>query len=119
MIIATTENTVVSILIAKGTNIKYKSVTYTQGMRLDLEINMYGTFHVHGGPDYTGTRIISIEPITVISGASCTSIGSQMTPIETYWTKFVTIRMPNCNRPVDFKIVVSENDTKVNITGKT
>ncbi|CAC5395658.1 unnamed protein product [Mytilus coruscus] len=125
MIIATEQNTKVWIVIAKGTNIRYNGVTYTSGMTLNISMNRYQTFHVHGGPDYTGTRISSNNPITVISGAYCTRIGSgacdhlssQLTPVETLGNTFVTISMPNCYRPVNFKIVTSENDTGVNITG--
>ncbi|CAG2252747.1 unnamed protein product [Mytilus edulis] len=92
MIIATAENTVVKIVIANGTNVVYNSITYTAGMILNITLNMYQTFHVYGGPDYTGTKILSNKPITVISGASCTTIGvggcdhlsSQMTPVETF-----------------------------------
>ncbi|XP_071138817.1 IgGFc-binding protein-like [Mytilus edulis] len=126
MIIATAENTVVKIVIANGTNVVYNSITYTAGMILNITLNMYQTFHVYGGPDYTGTKILSNKPITVISGASCTTIGvggcdhlsSQMTPVETFGSTFVTFKMANCNTPVHFKIVVSENNTDVNITGE-
>ncbi|CAC5388027.1 unnamed protein product [Mytilus coruscus] len=125
MIFATEQNTSVNIVIAKGTYITYNSVTYTYGMTLNITMNRYQTFHVYGGPDYSGTRIISNEPITLITGALCTSIGqgscdhvsSPMTPIETFGNTFVTINMPNCNRPVNFKIVTSDFDTDVNITG--
>ncbi|XP_076080110.1 IgGFc-binding protein-like [Mytilus galloprovincialis] len=126
MIIATAENTVVKIAIANGTNVVYNSITYTAGMILNITLNMYQTFHVYGGPDYTGTRILSNKPITVISGASCTTIGvggcdhlsSQMTPVETFGSTFVTFKMANCNTPVHFKIVASENKTDINITGE-
>lgn len=125
MIIATEQNTNVWIVIAKGTYIIYNGVTYTTGMTLNISMDRYQTFHVHGGPDYTGTRISSTNPITVISGAFCAGIGlgacdhlsSQLTPVETLGNTFVTINMPNCHRPVNFKIVASDNDTDVNITG--
>ncbi|XP_052083796.1 uncharacterized protein LOC127721164 [Mytilus californianus] len=92
MIIATEENTNVNILVADETYIRYNNVRYSAGKMLKINMNKFQTFHVYDGPDYTGTRITSNEPITVISGASCTSIGSgacdhlssQMTPVETF-----------------------------------
>lgn len=126
MVIATEENTSVNIFVADGTSITFKSVTYRAGEMLNILMNKYQTFNVYGGPDYTGTRITSNKPITVISGASCTIIGSgacdhlssQMTPVETFGNTFVTINMPNCKSPVNFKIVASENDTDVDIAGR-
>lgn len=126
LIIGTEDNTTINIVIADGTHITYDGVTYTAGMTLYITMNKYQTFHVFGGQDYTGTRITSTKKITVISGAYCTEIGaggcdhlsSQMTPVETFGNTFVTINMPNCNSPVNFKIVASENNTDVNITGR-
>ncbi|CAC5379477.1 unnamed protein product [Mytilus coruscus] len=92
MIIATEENTTVNIIVADETYIRYNTAHHTAGKMLNINMNKFQTFHVYGGPDYTGTRITSNEPISVKSGASCTSIGlgacdhlsSQMTPVETF-----------------------------------
>lgn len=127
MIISTEEDTSVSIFVADGTSIVFNSTTFTAGMMLNISMERYQTFHVSGGFDYTGTKVTSNKPITVISGAACIIIGggfcdhvsSQMTPIETFGKTFVTINMPNCNQPVNFKIVASENNTDVNITGRS
>ncbi|CAC5395656.1 unnamed protein product [Mytilus coruscus] len=115
MVIATEEISIVQIVIANGTNIVYNSVIYTARMLLNITLNRYQTFHVYGGPDYTGTTITSNKPIAVISGASCTNIGvggcdhlsSQVTPVETFGSTFVTFKMANCNKPVHFKVVAS------------
>ncbi|CAG2252750.1 unnamed protein product [Mytilus edulis] len=55
---------------------------------------------------------------TIIGSGACDHLSSQMTPVETFGNTFVTINMPNCKSPVNFKIVASENDTDVDIAGR-
>ncbi|CAG2244970.1 unnamed protein product [Mytilus edulis] len=41
-----------------------------------------------------------------------------MTSVGTFGKQFVTMNMPNCNVPVDFKIVASSSNTYININGR-
>lgn len=129
MIIATMDNTVVHVTTGKGaTPIIYKGVTYSPGMTLTLIINTYESFHVQGleTSDFSGTYVKSNKVITVMSGSQCSNIGggacdhlcSQMTSVGTFGKQFVTMNMPNCNVPVDFKIVASSSNTYININGR-
>lgn len=128
MIVATDDNTNVEITVGKtGSSIIFNSATYTAGMTFSITMNKYQTFHAFGNlnSDYSGTRIKSSKVVTVISGSKCSKVGggacdhlsSQMTPIDTFGKKYVTLNMPNCNVPVDFKIIASEKNTIVNIFG--
>lgn len=130
LIIATEDNTSVVITIGKGGSpISYNSVNYKAGMTLTVNMNKFQTFQAVGSSssDYSGTFIRSSKVVTVISGNQYSVIGagfadhlsSQMTPIDTFGKRFVTLNMPNCDVPVNFKIVASENNTNVNIYGKS
>ncbi|CAC5395657.1 unnamed protein product [Mytilus coruscus] len=130
MIIATDDNTVVTITPGRrGASITFNSHVYKPGMSLVITLDRYQTFHAFGGEisDYSGTHIKSRKAIAVLSGNKCSQAGtgycdhlaSQMTPVETFGNMFVTINMPSCNRPVHFKLVASENNTQVNISGRS
>lgn len=130
MIIATDDNTVVTITPGRGgASIIFNSQVYKPGISLIITLNKYQTFHAFGGEmsDYSGTHIKSSKPIAVLSGNKCSQVGpgfcdhlaSQMTPVDTFGNMFVTINMPSCNRPVNFKLVASENNTQVNISGRS
>lgn len=130
MIIATEDNTEVTITVGRsGTSIIFSGQVYSSGMSLTFTMNKFQTFHAFGGTtsDYSGTYITSSKVIAVFSGSQCNQIGSgacdhlisQMTPVETFGNNFVTINMASCSSPVNFKIVVSENDTHVYISGKS
>ncbi|XP_052083797.1 uncharacterized protein LOC127721165 [Mytilus californianus] len=70
--------------------------------------------------------IWSSKVVSVIRGNQYSRIGagfadhlsSQMTQIDTFGKRFVTINMQNCDVPVNFKIVASANNTNINIYGK-
>lgn len=130
MIISTEDNTEVTITVGRtGTAINFNSQAYNSGMSFTMNMTQFQTFHAFGGlnSDYSGTHITSSKVIAVFSGSQCNEIGlgacdhmiSQMTPVETFGNNFITINMASCNRPVNFKIVVSENDTLVNISGRS
>lgn len=123
------DNTVIYLTTGKGaTSIVYKGVTYTTGMTLKIIMNRYESFHVFGGTtsDFSGTYVKSSKVITVMSGSQCSNIGggacdhlcSQLTSVDTFGKQFVSMNMPNCNVPVDFKIVTSSSNTNVNINRK-
>ncbi|CAC5424206.1 unnamed protein product [Mytilus coruscus] len=130
MIVATYDNTVVTITLGRsGTSIIFNSYVYKSGLSLLITMNKYQTLHAFGDEisDFSWTYIKSSKPIAVFSGNKCSKdvsgycdhLVSKMTPVETFGNIFVTINMPSCNRPVNFKIVASEHKTHINISGRS
>jgi hypothetical protein len=113
-IVATTDNTVVTITFPTGLgiNINYNGNGYSETQPLTLTMNRLQTFQlqeIQDQADFTGTRIQSNQPIAVFAGDSIFAFGTggnsgtgifdhaveQMIPISAYGTTFAVIASPN------------------------
>lgn len=129
MIIGTCDTTTINIKLGKQSpSILVNGIRYSFGSTFDFQLNKYQTITAtslsHG--DFTGTHIYADKPVTVLGGSRCASVGAgacdhlvqQMLPIDKWGKDFVTIGMPDCNSPDTYRIVASQHNTIVNISGE-
>jgi hypothetical protein len=110
-IVATSDNTVVTITFPAGLgiNINYNGNGYGETQPLTLTMNKLQTFQlqeIQDQADLTGTRIQSNQPIAVFAGDSIVAFSNtgtgifdhaveQMIPVSAYGTTFAVIASPN------------------------
>ncbi|CAG2247818.1 HMCN [Mytilus edulis] len=128
MIIGTDDKTKISITLGKlSPSIVVEGNQYGSGSSFDFHLNKYQTLTVtSSGGDFTGTHIFADKFVTVLGGSICANVGAgacdhlvqQMLPIEKWGKDFVTIGMPDCSSPDTYRIVASQHNTLVNISGQ-
>ncbi|KAJ8304500.1 hypothetical protein KUTeg_018083 [Tegillarca granosa] len=129
MIIATEDNTAVSITFpstSPGTAISITifSATYGNGDTLNITMNKYETLHFYqAGADFTGTRVLSSRPVSVMSGNSKvkvvdTGTGSssdhlveQLLPTDTWGKEFFTVSTPDRTLGDYYRVVACQDST--------
>ncbi|XP_052084477.1 uncharacterized protein LOC127721722 [Mytilus californianus] len=129
MIIGTDDTTKINIKLGnKSPSIVVDGNPYGSGSSFDFQLKKYQTITVtsYYSGDFTGTHIFADTFVTVLGGNLCTRVGAgacdhlvqQMLPIEKWGKDFVTIGMPDCSSPDTYRIVASQHNTLVNISGQ-
>ncbi len=128
MIIGTEDQTDVSVKLgSESPSIKIDGNVYGPKTSVKFRLNKFQTMYVMSTlGDFTGTHVYATKPVSLLGGSYCARIGNgacdhivqQMIPLERLGTDFVTIGMPNCNAQDTFRIVSSQGNTVVNISGR-
>ena len=128
MIIGTEDQTDVSVKLgSESPSIKIDGNVYGPKTSVKFRLNKFQTMYVKSyRGDFTGTHVYGTKPVSLLGGSYCARIGNgacdhivqQMLPLERLGTDFVTIGMPNCNAQDTFRIVSSQGNTVVNISGR-
>ncbi|VDI70744.1 Hypothetical predicted protein, partial [Mytilus galloprovincialis] len=128
MIIGIDDNTEVKIKFGKECqSLMVNGIPFGPRTTLTISMNKFETFFMTSSTgDFTGTHIFSTKNVALLGGSVCAKIGQgrcdhlvqQMLPIEKWGKEFVTIGMPNCNSPDTYRIVASQDNTVVNISGR-
>ncbi|CAC5400118.1 HMCN [Mytilus coruscus] len=127
MIVGTDDNTEVKIKFGKECqSVMVNGIPFGPRATLTIFMNKFETFFMTSNAgDFTGTHIFSNKPVVLLGGSVCARIVQgacdhlvqQMLPIEKWGKEFVTIGMPNCKSPDTYRIVASQDNTVVNISG--
>ncbi|KAI6654038.1 hypothetical protein LOD99_2885 [Oopsacas minuta] len=127
-ILATTDNTVVTVLLSN--EIIYNGTTYSQGDTLTLELKRYEAVQIQSATssldnDLTGSIVDSNNPIAVISGHQCAnSVGSfcdvileQSIPVNSWGTKHFYSNPPDDGDFSRFRMIAYFSNTVFTYNG--
>lgn len=129
LIIGVKNNTKVSIHLPStpGINVTFRGVTYHQNQVINVTLDRYHTFEIHSVADLTGTHITADKPVGVLSGNKKTVVGTtgksrdhlveMLLPVSAWGKNFATVPIPERHVGDMFRIVASQDNTHVNVSG--
>lgn len=112
----------------KSLTVDFMGKTYKAGEVIHTKLDKYQTLQLQSSQDLTGAHIVSDKPVAAFSGNIKTNIGTgiyadhlveQLTPVDTWGKKFVTVPIPKRTTGDFFRIIASEDNTEVTISGMT
>lgn len=128
---ATEDSTSVSVTLPtkdQSLTVDYGGKHYKAGETIQVKLNKYQTLQLQSSSDLTGAHIVGDKPVAAFSGNIKTNIGNgtsadhlveQLTPVDTWGKKFVTAPIPTRTTGDFFRIIASEDNTEVQISGMT
>jgi CUB/sushi domain-containing protein len=126
---STEDSTTVSVTLPtknKSLTVDYGGKLYKAGETIQVKLNKYQTLQLQSSSDLTGAHIVADKAVAAFSGNIKTNIGNgtfadhlveQLTPVDTWGKKFVTAPIPKRTTGDYFRVVASEDNTEVQITG--
>lgn len=103
-------------------SVSYGGKTYSKGQTLTVTLNRFDAIQLQSSGDLSGCYISSNKPVTAFSGNRKTNTGSggsqdhlveQLIPVDTWGKTFATVPTPARTTGDFYKIVPSEDNTKV------
>ncbi|KAK3583074.1 hypothetical protein CHS0354_004019 [Potamilus streckersoni] len=128
-IASTNDGTKVIITLPKSDpnlSVTLNNTKYGPGDSFKVTMNRYDTLQLQSDRDLTGVHIVSDKPIATFSGNVKTNIGlgqsadhlvEQLTSVDRWGRQFVSAPIPARTVGDIFKIVASEDNTVIRITG--
>ncbi|XP_075697032.1 IgGFc-binding protein-like [Rhinoderma darwinii] len=115
-VVSTEEPTNVYIYLTGA--ITYRNQLYSNGSTLIIQLLAYTVIQLQSQEDLTGTRVVSVKPVAVLSGhtcvgshGQCSHVYEQLTPVGSWGSIFVVPPMKEAQ--ADIAHVVASQDTKI------
>ncbi|XP_041476910.1 IgGFc-binding protein-like isoform X2 [Lytechinus variegatus] len=116
-----------TVKIVLQARLQHNSQWYSKGQTLTVNVGKYQSIQFQSQEDLTGTRITSTKPISVMSGASCTLVPTQvyrcdhlvehLPPFNTWGKRFTLLPFSNRSGGFIFRIIAGRPSTTVHIMG--
>jgi RHS repeat-associated protein len=125
-VIATTDNTILTITPSAGSSVKAPGVPYN--VRLNRGQTYYLEDSIGNRADLTGTQIVATDPVAVLSGHRCANVPfdvgfcnhlvEQLTPTSSWGTSFVTTPVARRIGGDVIRVLAATNNTQVRVNGQ-
>lgn len=103
--------------------LRYKGTYYRKGSKFTVQLQPYETVFFESNSDLTGTRVVSLQPLAVFSGHTCTRILSrycnhvfeQLLPVNKWGSKYIVPPFLMQSRS-DYVYVTAFRRTSIRVT---
>ena len=116
-----------NVEITLAARLQHNSQWYNKGQTLTVTLGKYESIQFQSQEDLTGTKLISSNPISVMSGASCTLVPTQvyrcdhlveqLPPFNTWGKRFTLLPFASRSGGFIFRIIAARPSTTVHIMG--
>ncbi|XP_071499522.1 IgGFc-binding protein-like [Diadema antillarum] len=116
-----------TVTITTAARLQHNSQWYNKGQTLTVNVGKYESIQFQSQEDLTGTKITSTKPVSVMSGASCTLVPTQvyrcdhlvehLPPFSTWGKRFTLLPFANRSGGFIFRIIAGRPSTTVHIMG--